>query len=76
MDNRFPILETCIGHVESFTSNIFNKHLQIVILHFLVMILLQFSKLSQSMQPKSTTVTYKYVVSLILTCIECWHITI
>jgi hypothetical protein len=32
MDNRFHILEICIGHVESSTCNLYSRHLQIMIL--------------------------------------------
>jgi hypothetical protein len=39
MENRFIILEIFIGHIEPFISNISSKCLQIMILHFLDMIL-------------------------------------
>jgi hypothetical protein len=69
MDNRFLILEICVYHREPSISKLSIKHLQSGILYSLAMMLPIALGLVKSMHPKSTTSTYKYIASIILTCI-------
>jgi hypothetical protein len=51
MDNRFPVLESQIGHIEPIIFNISHKHLQIVFPHFIIMMFPYSSKLTKIYAP-------------------------